>query len=87
MKAWNQITHYAGFDWAKDHHDVIVVDGSGKIRRLRVSQIQRCIVIAAQGYSARDRCAPGIAAARHLLELVYRRPVMVKRLVLNRGRG
>jgi len=31
MKAWNQITHYAGFDWAKDHHDVIVLDVSGKI--------------------------------------------------------
>ena len=31
MKAWNQITHYAGFDWAKDHHDVIVLDGGGKI--------------------------------------------------------
>lgn len=31
MKAWNQITHYAGFDWAKDHHDVIVLDNGGKI--------------------------------------------------------
>ena len=31
MKAWNQITHYAGFDWAKDHHDVIILDASGKI--------------------------------------------------------
>ena len=31
MKAWNQITHYAGFDWAKDHHDVIILDSSGKI--------------------------------------------------------
>ena len=63
------------------------VDGSGKIGRLKVSQIHGCIVIAAQGYSARDRYAPGIAAARHLLELVYRRPVMVKRLLLNSGKG
>lgn len=31
MKAWNQITHFAGFDWAKDHHDVIVLDVTGKI--------------------------------------------------------
>ena len=31
MKAWNEIKHYAGFDWAKDHHDVIVLDGGGKI--------------------------------------------------------
>ena len=29
--AWNVITHYAGFDWAKDHHDVVVVDAQGKI--------------------------------------------------------
>ena len=31
MKAWNEVTHFAGFDWAKDHHDVLVLDGSGKI--------------------------------------------------------
>jgi serine/threonine protein kinase len=35
----------------------------------------------AQGYSARDRMAEGIAGARHVLEFVYRRPVMVKPLV------
>ena len=28
---WEKITHYAGFDWAKDHHDVVVVDARGKI--------------------------------------------------------
>jgi len=31
MKAWKEITHYAGFDWAKTHHDVIVIDAAGKI--------------------------------------------------------
>ncbi|MGD1089746.1 MAG: IS110 family transposase [Verrucomicrobiota bacterium] len=31
MKAWNEVTHFAGFDWAKDHHDVLVLDGTGKI--------------------------------------------------------
>jgi hypothetical protein len=31
MKTWNDITHFAGFDWAKDHHDVLVLDGTGKI--------------------------------------------------------
>jgi len=31
MKTWKEITHYAGFDWAKDHHDVIVLDPAGKI--------------------------------------------------------
>ncbi len=33
-----------------------------------------------QGYSPRDHMAEGIAAARHLLETVYRRPVIVKPL-------
>ncbi len=30
-KPWETITHYAGFDWAKDHHDVVVLDAQGKI--------------------------------------------------------
>jgi hypothetical protein len=36
------------------------------------------LLITAQGYSARDRIAEAIAAARHLLETVYRRPVIVR---------
>jgi transposase len=31
MKTWNEITHYAGFDWARDHHMVVVVDSQGRI--------------------------------------------------------
>lgn len=31
MKTWNEITHYAGFDWARDHHDIVVVDQRGTI--------------------------------------------------------
>ena len=31
MKTWNQITHFAGFDWAKDHHDVVILDATGRI--------------------------------------------------------
>ena len=31
MKTWNDITHFAGFDWARDHHAVLVLDGTGKI--------------------------------------------------------
>ena len=31
MKSWQEITHYAGFDWAKDHHVVVVVDNQGHI--------------------------------------------------------
>jgi transposase len=31
MKEWKEITHYAGFDWAKDHHMVVVVNNQGQI--------------------------------------------------------
>jgi len=31
MQSWSEITCYAGFDWATDHHDVIIVNRSGKI--------------------------------------------------------
>lgn len=31
MKSWQELTHYAGFDWAKDHHAVVVVDQQGQI--------------------------------------------------------
>lgn len=31
MKTWQELTHYAGLDWAKDHHGVVVVDSQGRI--------------------------------------------------------
>jgi len=31
MQAYQTLSHFAGFDWAKDHHDVIVVDRDGRI--------------------------------------------------------
>lgn len=31
MKSWQELTHYAGFDWAKDHHAVVVVDAQGTV--------------------------------------------------------
>jgi transposase len=31
MKQWKEITHYAGFDWARDHHAVVIVNGQGEI--------------------------------------------------------
>lgn len=31
MKLWQEITHYAGFDWAKDHHQVVIVDRQGQM--------------------------------------------------------
>lgn len=53
----------------------------GRIQRLQIVNGDRgskILLIAAQGYSPRDGQAEGIAAARQLLEMVYRRPVMVK---------
>ncbi len=55
-------------------------DRSGQTRRLEISQNHGSIVIAMQGYSARDRNAQKIASARHPLELVYRKPIIVKSL-------
>lgn len=31
MTPWSAHTHFGGFDWASDHHDVIVVDKAGTI--------------------------------------------------------
>jgi transposase len=31
MKDWKDITHYAGLDWAKDHHAVVIVEAQGQI--------------------------------------------------------
>ncbi len=56
-------------------------EGSGRIGQLRMSDEPGHLVVAAEGYSSRDKQAEGIAAARHLLEIVMRRPIMVKGLV------
>src|SRR5262245_4376129 len=31
MKDWKDLTHYAGFDWARDHHAVVIVNAQGEI--------------------------------------------------------
>jgi transposase len=31
MKNWNEISHYAGLDWAKNHHQVLIVDRQAQI--------------------------------------------------------
>ena len=61
------------------------VSRDGRIKRLRVmngNERSTILLIAAQGYSPRDDQAEAIAAARHLLETVYRRPVMIKPMKL-----
>jgi exopolyphosphatase/pppGpp-phosphohydrolase len=48
--------------------------------RLEVALQERSVVLQLAGYSALDRSAENIAAARHLLETVLRRPVLVRTL-------
>jgi CHAD domain-containing protein/HD superfamily phosphodiesterase len=57
----------------------------GRIERLEAKSQNGFLLIAAQGYSARDQAAETIAAARHLLETVGGRPVMVKPLRAAKG--
>ena len=53
-------------------------DCSGSIQDVQVRDCGRFLVIHARGYSARSALAEGVACSRHLLELVYGRPVMVR---------
>jgi CHAD domain-containing protein len=55
-------------------------DRNGNAPRLEVSLQDRFVVVRVPGYSALDRSAEGVAAARHLLETVLRRPVQVRSL-------
>ena len=60
-----------------------------RVRHLQVmagGDRDKMLLIAAQGYSSRDNQAEAIAAARHLLETVYRRPVMIKPMKTARPR-
>jgi transposase len=60
MQSWSEITHYAGFDWATDHHDVVIVNRTGNI----VADFQ--IEHTAEGWQRwREQVAalgPGVAA-------------------------
>ncbi len=53
------------------------------VPRLEVSVQDRCVAVRAAGYSALDGAAEGVAAARHLLETVLHRPVLVRTLRLH----
>lgn len=56
-------------------------DHQGQIQRLQASSKNGYFLVAAQGYNPRERMAENIAAGRHLLEIVCRRPIIVKRLI------
>lgn len=60
--------------------DAFDAERDGRIGKLRLEVHQGVIVIAAEGYSAQERLAESIAAARHLLEMVCRCPVTVRPL-------
>jgi hypothetical protein len=60
--------------------DAFDAERNGAIGSLAVSWQKDSIVVQAQGYSPLDPGAERVAAARHLLEVVYRRPVLVKPL-------
>src|ERR1700674_802475 len=62
-------------------------DDSENSPRLEVSLQDRVVVVRAAGYSALDGSAEGVAAARHLLETVLRRPVLVRSLRGSAGGG
>jgi exopolyphosphatase/pppGpp-phosphohydrolase len=48
--------------------------------RLEVGLQDHAVVVRSAGYAALDRSAEGVAAARHLLETVLRRPIIVRTL-------
>ena len=54
---------------------------------LEVSAADGSVVVRMSGYSAQDRAAEEVAAARHLLETVLRRPVLVRGLRAVRRTG
>ena len=60
-------------------------DGGGDSPRLEVRFEDRVVVVRAAGYSALDGSAEDVAAARHLLETVLRRPVLVRSLRASAG--
>ena len=49
MQPWSKITHYAGFDWAHDHHEVVIVNPTGKI--VAVFQIEHTAEAGSTGES------------------------------------
>jgi CHAD domain-containing protein/HD superfamily phosphodiesterase len=59
---------------------------NGHEPRVEVQRQDDLVLVRAAGYSALERSAEQVAAARHLLETVLRRPVMVRALRVAAGR-
>jgi len=60
-------------------------NGNESNAKLEVSLQDRFVLVRAAGYSALERSAEAVAAARHLLETVLRRPVLVRALRVAAG--
>jgi transposase len=50
MKTFEELTHFAGLDWAKDHHDIVIVDDSGNV------VTEMTIAHSAQGWQQWQEC-------------------------------
>jgi CHAD domain-containing protein len=53
-------------------------DHQHRVRRLIVASRNGFLSVAADNYSSRSRVAEAVAAERHVLELVYRRPILIR---------
>jgi exopolyphosphatase/guanosine-5'-triphosphate,3'-diphosphate pyrophosphatase len=62
--------------------DALDGERDARITNVEVREQDGFLLVTAKGYSPRDPMAEQVAAARHLLELVYRRPVMVKAMAV-----
>ena len=60
-------------------------NGNEGAPRLEVSAHDHFVLVRVPGYSALDGSAEGVAGARHLLETVLRRPVLVRALRASAG--
>ena len=61
MKNWKYLTHFAGLDWAKDHHDIIVLDAQvGIVAVFRIERIRR---LDWHDWQERIQAFPGLAVA------------------------
>ncbi len=62
--------------------DALDCERDARITSLEVREQDGFLSVAAKGYSGRDRMAEQVAGARHLLEQVYRCPVLVKAMTV-----
>jgi len=74
MKTWNELTHYAGFDWAGDHHDVVIVDRTGLVvTQFRFNHSaagwnefrQKIQAYVPLGVAVETRCGPAVEELLH----------------------